>query len=204
MSDSSATDHTIDGLCRRHKSKVVEMLQQLNELRRRCGALEREVETARSQTQHLIESNSAISQRIDAEEQSLLAAAEASDSAHGRIQQLALELRNRQTETRAARTRLEEDEAQIDVLREVYKQARGRHDRLRIDAAVQFRPMVVDRAQNTDKRRKLADGEAQAPGRHSTSEVAPFDDSVSLVRAAPEVCEVDDDTASLILSLNKY
>jgi chromosome segregation ATPase len=196
MSDS------IDGLCPRHKSKVVEMLQQLNELRRRCRALEREGETARSQTQHLVESNSAITRQIEAEEQSLLAEAQASDAVHARIQQLAVELRNREIETRTIRARLEVGEAQLDTLKEVYAQARRRHGRLRIDAAVQFRPTVVDRAQNTETT-PVSDSDTQAPGRDSNSEVVPFEGSVSFVRA-PMVCELDDDTTSIILLLNKH
>jgi chromosome segregation ATPase len=203
MSGAPANDRTLDGLCLRHKLKVVELLQQLNKLRRRCCELERDVENAHSHTRHLVESNSTISQHIEAEEQSLLAAAQASDSAHTRIHQLALELRNHQTETRMMRTRLEEDEAQMEVLREAYTQAKRRHSRVHIDAAVQFRPTVVDRAENTHKRRQFADSAAQAPGRDSNSEVAPFEDSTSLVRAAGEVHEVDDGTTSLILLLNK-
>jgi hypothetical protein len=121
-----------------------------------------------------------------------LAAARASDSAHARIQRLALELRNRDAEATTLRARLDADDAQVDILRELDAQTRRRHDRLHIDVAVQVAPAVVDRAQNTDS-------EPRAPGGNSSSDVRPFEDSASLGAAE----EVDDGTTSLILMLNK-
>jgi chromosome segregation ATPase len=204
MEDDSLPDaHTIDNLCPRHKAKVVEMLRQLNELSKRCGFLEAEFERVNGETQHLIDTNSAIAEKVTAEELGLREATRISESAQSQIQQLSLDFQNQQTETNRLRLMVADEETGVQSLRESCRLMRRKYVRICVDTGVSCRLKFVDRAENTDyNRRNHANKEVQVPNRDSQSEIYPFDDDSDMPLRGP-ACEVDDDTSSLILMLNK-
>jgi hypothetical protein len=202
--DSLSAAHTIDNLCPKHKAKVVEMLRQLNELSKRCSFLEAQFERANAETQYLIDTNSTIAEKITTEELGLLEATKISEFAQSQIVQLSLEFRNQHSETGKLRLMVEDEELAVQSLRESYRLMRRKYDRVFVDTGVNCRNKFVDRAENTDDIRwKHADTEVQVPNRDSQSEIYPFDDD-SEMPLQETAYEVDDDTSSLILMLNKY
>jgi hypothetical protein len=202
--DSLPGAHTIDNLCPKHKAKVMELLRQLNELSKRCGLLEAQFERANAESQRLIDANSAIAEKITAEELGLLEATRISESAQSEIEQLSIEFQNQQSETNRLRLTVADEEDGVESLRKSYRQMRRKYDRMFVDTGVNCRPKFADHAENTDdSRRPHADKEVQVPSRDSQSEIFPFDDDSEMpLRGAAAACEVDDETSSLILMLN--
>jgi ribosomal protein S13 len=203
--EEESVAHTIDNLCPKHKAKVMGMLRQLNELSKRCGLLEAQFERVNAETQHLIGAHSAIAEKITAEELGLVEATRISEAAQCQIERLSLEYQSQQSETNRLRLMVADEEDRVPSLRESYRAMRRKYDRMYVDTGVNCGAKYVDRAESTDYNgRNHANKEVQVPIRDSQSEIYPFDDDSEMALWRPAAAfEVDDDTSSLILMLNK-
>jgi chromosome segregation ATPase len=192
----SMTDHTIDHLCPAHKAKVVELLKQLNELRKRCGFLESQIEAADAEEDRLERIHAGIGDKIEAEKQRLAEATSVAAAADDQIDRLAHEYEQIQSESGVLRFKIDESEQEVALLTSTYKQLRLKYDRVYADTGETIRATTIDHESQTGARHHLH-AESQAPSRETCSEI--FPDDVAFTWPSGEL---DAETNSLILWLN--
>ena len=68
--------HTLDNLCKSDKEKLMEMIKQLNEVQKRCNALEIELENLQQENQRLNGREDVMKSQLEAMENKLFDAVE--------------------------------------------------------------------------------------------------------------------------------
>ena len=201
MSGESGDGHTIDNLCKRDKEKVVEILRQLNELRKRCTILESQIESATQEEQRFLKREAAINGQIDSTETKLIEATELSRSTREQINRLTLQLQDSDAENQMLAEKINGSEHDAETLREQLRQMRVKYNRILVDTSIACSAETVDLATNTEERRSLATTQTQVLNRDLSD--AMFDDT-DLPPGWGIFCEdADDDVSSLITLLNK-
>jgi chromosome segregation ATPase len=193
----------IDYLCPVHKAKVVELLKQLNEIRKRCGILESEIDAAGTGEQKLTQINADMAHKIEAEELRLLEATQISALARDQIESLTSEYERKETEWARLKRKVNETRHEVTTLNESYSQLRTKYDRLYQDTGETFHADTIDIGNQTEERR-FADKECEAPPPESRSEVFVFEDPFDTPIWRSVTDQLDDETHSLILMLNNH
>ena len=86
----SSLPHTLDNLCKSDKEKVVEMLKQLNELKKRCNTLEQELDTSHNENLRLIGREEIMKKQLESMEIKLFDSVELSKKSQAQVEQLTI------------------------------------------------------------------------------------------------------------------
>ena len=144
-----AVPHTIDNLCKKDKSQVIEMLKQLNELKKRCASLETEIESQTLENQRISGRDDVLAQQLDATESKLFEFVELSKDAQSKIESLTLNLQKIQSDNNLIKTRISESESEVELLRETYRQLQLKHDHVLVETGVLSRFPTKEIGTNT-------------------------------------------------------
>ena len=198
---SESEAHTIDNLCKRDKEKVVEILRQLNELRKRCTILESQIESVTQEEQRFLKREAMITGQIESTENKLIEATELSRTTRESINQVSLELQDSEAENRTLEEKISGSEADMETLKEQLRQMRVKYNRILVDTSVVCTPETADVETNCEDKRVLCSAQTQVLNRDLSE--AMFDDT-ELPPGWGIFCEdADDDVTSLITLLNK-
>jgi regulator of replication initiation timing len=141
--------HTLDNLTKKEKEKVFDMLKQLNELKKRCAALEQEGESTELEHQRLVGREELMSRQLDSTQAKLLEAVECAKESQVQVDGLAQRLQQSGDERRRLDAALRECAAEAQALRGEMAQLKARRDRITVTAATQARIILSDQASNT-------------------------------------------------------
>jgi uncharacterized phage infection (PIP) family protein YhgE len=150
MASTSSLPHTLDNLCRQEKDKVQEMLRQLNELRKRCTSLEREIESKRSENQRLTGREDILTSQLEAVQSKLLSVVEISKDAQGQVEQLSLKLQKTETKKKTLQAEYRESQIEAQRLQEKMAELQSKHLRTTISIGLQCGAPTCDRSSNTE------------------------------------------------------
>jgi chromosome segregation ATPase len=199
----SMTDHTIDQLCPAHKSKVVELLKQLNELRKRCGILEGQIEAADLEDDRIGRMHAAINEKIDAEKHRLAEATSVATAAREQIDNLTSRQQRIETESAMLLLKTDESEQEVTLLGAKYQELRLKYDRVYADTGDFIHATSFDRESQTEFQH-YSHIESQAPPPETRSEIFLGDDAFTSQAWPALTDELDAETNSLILMLNNH
>jgi hypothetical protein len=138
--------HTLDNLCQREKEKVLEMLKQLNKMKKRCAALEQSLESRRLENQRLSGREEVISRELESAQARLIETVESSKAAQVQVEELSLQLQQSESDRRVATARVRESQAEIQALTDAVRRARMKRDRLMAVTWTQARPAACEKA----------------------------------------------------------
>lgn len=147
---TSALPHTLDNLCKREKDKVVDMLKQLSDLKKRCAALEQELDGKQLENQRLAGREEVLSKQLETAQGKLLEAIGLSKESQAQIEQLTLRLQKSEAEKKALGSRTRESQAESSAMKERIREMRARHERIMVTASVQTRIVTCSVHCNTD------------------------------------------------------
>ena len=116
--------HTLDNLCKKEKDKVVDMLKQLNELKKRCASLEKELNDKQLENQRLTGQTEGMSQQLDATQAKLIEYIELSKESQTQIEQLSLKLQKSESEKKVLTARYRDCQAEVSSLKDQIRQLR--------------------------------------------------------------------------------
>jgi chromosome segregation ATPase len=197
------SEHTIDHLCPPHKRKVVELLKQLLELRKRCSILENELEAAGTEENRLNQISANLTHQIEAEEVRLLEATRLSAAAREQLQKLTADYERESKQAVLLRVKASESRDEVAALNTTYQQLRVKYDKHYRDTGETFRAETAE-VETQTKERHFANQECEAPPPETRSEMFFFEDRVSTPLHLSLTDELDDETHSLILMLNTH
>ena len=208
----SALPHTLDNLCKDDKDKVVEMLRQVNELKKRCSSLEEDLANRTIENERLSGREEVIARQLEATRSKLYETVEESKNSQTQIESLSQKLQEADAEKKLINTELEDAEAEVRKYREIMNDVRMKYEKIQVTTAVQCRPPTLDENVNTiDTALDLTTSAAQTISLPKTNvipstrvcEVTPFH-VTSPVRndTTTYVSEVDRELDELISLLN--
>lgn len=149
MSAPSSLPHTLDNLCKADKDKLMEMIKQLNEVKKRCNALEQEVDSLQSENQRLTGREDVMKSQLESMETKLFDAVEISKASQSRVEALTTGLQKSEAGRKSARARYREAQAEISSLRDTIREMKLKHERIHIDTSIQTNFSRANRATNT-------------------------------------------------------
>lgn len=199
---STNSQHTIDNLCKRDKSYVVETLKELNEFRKRCTILEGQIAAVDAEQNRLLTLDATLMKQIELTEEKMLEATAISSAAHGSIAQLTIDLQNSETENEHLKSRLLETESDIVTAKEVLRQLQVRYDKIVVDTSVMCVQGQNHIETNTEQIIPKADAQSQVLSRDSGPLI---DDATDLPAGWGSIADDADEDVSLLISLlNKH
>lgn len=198
MSSSNILPHTLDNLCKADKDKLVEMIKQLSEMKKRCAALEHELENKKTESERLLAREGILKAQIESTENKLYDAVEISKGSQARVEQLTSELQRSEAGRKSARARYRESQAEITQLRDAIRELKLRHERILVDTSVQTRVNICSRGINTDDYYQKSDRSIQT-GRPSVALA-----SSSIHRSPYNVSNTNSNTYSRAEYLESY
>ena len=180
--------HTIDNLCKSEKAKVVEMMKQLSELRKRSVSLQAEIDAQILVNQKLEGSGDVMTQQLAQSEQKLFDAIQLSKNEDYQIDRLTQQLQKTQSERNRAQAKHIQSSAEVEALREEYRQLKLKYDHVLVDTSSQCISKTNDMSVNTDDLKE-----------NCTSITC---DSIQMNSGSETGSQIDDDTITLIKMLN--
>ena len=141
--------HTLDNLCAADKEKVVEMLKQMNELKKRCATLEQDLTNRQVENERLSGREEVITRQLESTQTKLYDAMEQSKNSQTQIEQLTQKLQKSEAENKAIKARVRDSEAEAQRLRETANEMRLLTEKMTITTAVQCKPATIDKNLNT-------------------------------------------------------
>lgn len=150
MSAQKEIPHTIDNLCKKDKGQVIEMLKQLNELKKRCSNLESAIDEKNHENQRINGRNEVLSQQLESIEAKLFESVELSKDAQSKIEILTTNLQNIESDNNLFKSRIRDSEAEVQNLRKSYHELNLKYDRILVDTSVLCGNTTVEQATSTD------------------------------------------------------
>jgi hypothetical protein len=208
----AALPHTLDNLCQRDKDKVMAMLKQLNEMKKRCTGLEQALESRHMDNQRLAGRDEVMSHSLEAAHARLIDVVESSKTSQVQIEDLSLRLQRSESDRKATDARVRDAQAEAQALRDAVGRARAKRGRSAVTTSTQARPPTCERAVNTaDSALGRRDAAAQAPDApKAPADPAPAARQPPCDRGPPDAdppnrpAESDDELAQLISYLNPF
>jgi chromosome segregation ATPase len=212
----SAHPHTLDNLCQSDKDKVVEMLKQLNEMKKRCTGLEQDLESRQLENERLTGRDDVMSHSLEATHARLIDVIESSKASQVQIESLSLRLQQSDAERKAVEARVRDSQSEVCALRDAVRRARAKRDRSAVTTSTQARPLTSEKAVNTAEtalgRRDAAAQAAPEPPPPTVAVAVPVAEPAPAVSnprrdVAPPTdarTESDDELAQLISYLNPF
>lgn len=160
----SGLPHTLDNLCKKEKDKVFDMLKQLSELKKRCSALEKELNEKQLENQHLSGQTESLKHQYEAVQSKLIEYIELSNESRTKIDQYSLKLQRSESDKKNLAARYRDSQAEVTSLRDQIRQLRLKHDHIYANASVSCRIITCDKSSNTfDTSLNLRDQAVQYP-----------------------------------------
>ncbi|OHT08104.1 tropomyosin [Tritrichomonas foetus] len=228
----SGLPHTLDNLCKKEKDKVIDMLKQLNELKKRCATLEKDLSEKQLENQRLTGQTEGMSHQLEATQAKLIEYIELSKESQAQIEQLSLKLQRADADKKVLSARYRDSQAEVSSLRDQIRQMRMKHERVHVNAGITCKIVTCDKSSNTiDTALNLRDQAVQfpiestfievlqpsVPNQMATSQMfqsmsvsnnSPYRDSSRSIENIPEYSnlqtETDDDLTKLICILNDF
>jgi chromosome segregation ATPase len=141
--------HILDNLTKKEKEKVFDMLKQLNELKKRCTALEQDIETTGLEHQRLVGREELMSRQLESTQAKLLEAVECAKESQVQIDSLTQKIQKSEDERERLDATFRECVSELNTLREAMQQFKMRRDRITVTAATQARIILCDQTCNT-------------------------------------------------------
>ena len=142
--------HTLDNLSKKEKDRVVDMLKQLNELKKKCTGLEQQLESKQLENERLSGREEVMRKQLEATESKLLEAIQLSKESQNEIEQLSLKVQKSESEKKQLNTRLRDAHAETQSLKDAIREIRLKHEKVLVSAAVQCKIITCDRSSNTE------------------------------------------------------
>lgn len=160
----SGLPHTLDNLYKKEKDKVLDMLKQLSELKKRCSALEKELNEKQLENQRLSGQTESMTHQLEAVQSKLIEYIELSKESQTQIEQLSMKLQRSDADKKILAARYRDSQAEITSLRDQIRQLRLKHEHIHADASVICRIITCDKSTNTfDTSLNLRDQAIQYP-----------------------------------------
>ncbi|OHT05867.1 tropomyosin [Tritrichomonas foetus] len=197
------SNHTIDNLCKRDKNKVIELLKQLNELRKRCAFLESNIESQVLENQRVEGRNEMIAKQIEATEMKFSEASDLAADTPSKLEGLTLNIQATETESSNLRMKIEDSEKEIKILQDELTILKDKYGHIYLDASVSCVAKCHNMCLNTEDLQNYENKELQIPEKEKEMEFL-YDDSNSHI---PDVHSAyydqpDDEISNLIVLLN--
>jgi chromosome segregation ATPase len=223
----AAVRHTLDNLCQKEKDKVLELLRQLNEFKKRCAALEQEIESKTRDNTRLLGRDEVTAHELEATQTRLIEAIEVWKQAQLQIENLSLRLQTAESHRKAISARLRDSEADVEVMREKMRRSQQKYDRRMVSTSTQTRPLLDHKESNTvssaldlretavqmgddpmPRQSEVMPTEPEPPQQHCTEEVQqqPTQSTDASLPSGPtsHVSAPDDELFRLISILNPF
>jgi hypothetical protein len=142
--------HTLDNLCSPEKEKVVDMLKQLSELKKRCTVLEETLEGKQRENEKNGGREEVLARQLDSIQGKLLETVESSGELQQQIEGMSLKLQKAQSEGRALSLRLQDSQAEAKSLRDNIREIEAVHNRVLVATGTQVTIIHCGRSCNTD------------------------------------------------------
>lgn len=156
--------HTLDNLCKKDKDKVVEMLRQLNELKKRCTALEQELDEKRLDNQRLEGRDDVMTQQLEAIQSKLIESVQVSKDSQNQIEQLTSKLQKSESDKKLLQARLKDAQTESMSLHDQIRLLQQKHECLHANVGINCRIVTCDKMVNTeDTALNLMNAAVQAP-----------------------------------------
>lgn len=126
------------------------MLRQLNELKKRCNALEQQLEAKQLENERLAGRDEVMTKQLEATQAKLVEAIELSKDSQTQIEQLSLKLQKSEAEKKALTARMKDAQAESQSLKENVRKMRMKHEKIMVTASVQCRIVTCDKSCNTE------------------------------------------------------
>lgn len=160
----SGLPHTLDNLCKKEKDKVFDMLKQLSELKKRCTALEKELNEKQLENQRLSGQTESMTHQLEAVQSKLIEYIELSKGSQSQIEQLSIKLQRSDADKKTLAARYRDSQAEVTSLRDQIRQLRLKHEHIYANASVNCRIITCDKGTNTfDTSLSLRDQAVQYP-----------------------------------------
>lgn len=142
--------HTLDNLNKKEKDKVVDMLKQLNELKKRCTSLEQQLESKQMENERLAGREDVMTKQLEATEAKLFEAIELSKESQTEFEQLSLKLQKSEAVKKSLNGRLRNTMSEIQTLKEGIRSMKLKHEKVLVNSSVQCRIITCDKSSNTE------------------------------------------------------
>lgn len=160
----STLPHTLDNLCKKEKDKVLDMLKQLSELKKRCSSLEKELNEKQLENQRLSGQTETLTHQLETTQTKLYEYIELSKESQSQIEQLSLKLQKSEADRKVLSARYRDSQAEVTSLKDQIRQMKMKHERIYANASVTCRIITCDRSSNTfDSSLNLRDEATQYP-----------------------------------------
>lgn len=202
--DQEANDHTIDNLCKRDKNKMIELLKQLNELKKRCAFLDSSINNQNLENQRVEIKNDVISKQIEDVEHKFNESSNISKEYPKQFEEFTLAIQVSETECANLRAQIEDSESQAAELREVLNILNSKYNRIYKDASVSCFAKCKEKETNTDDvTQNYVDCELQIPERKVEKDFL-YEDFTTNNPIGTYFDAPDDEITSLIAILNQH
>lgn len=138
-SNQDDSTHTIDNLCKKDKNKMIELLKQLNEMKKRCAFLESKINSQNVENQHIEVTNDIISKQIEDVNQKFNELENSTKENPKKLEDLQLKIQATETENSNFKAKIKDCNSEISELTEVLRQLDSKYNRIKIDASVSCR-----------------------------------------------------------------
>lgn len=205
--------HTIDNLNKKDKAKVIEMLKQLNELRKRCACLESQIENQIQENTKLSQRNDMIMHKVESTEAQLFDTINISEDTQSQIEKMTLTLQRVESDVVVIRQKADDAEVERETLQNSLNILRQKYDHIHVDTSVQHQQSLLDKVTNTVCfMENFQDEESQIPERtSSTQRKSTFitDNDNNNIESSTQISfvesfddEADEDINNIIMMLN--
>ena len=216
MSDY-ALPHTLDNLCNEDKKKLIGMIKELNEGKRKCTLLEQQIEGLNELNKQLKNHEISMKKQLEDMESKVFEAVDASKAADNQVQYLTSELQKSEFNRKSARSRYRESQGEITSLKDSIHALKQKYEKTFVDAEIQTKILYCTRTTNTfDTALRLDDADIQCTIEEdalrskpkimsytvSQTTMEPESMTSTTWNESPSYVEPDDDLARLIMSLN--
>lgn len=142
-------ENTLENLNQAEKSKIIEYLKQLKQLKKHCTRLEKEYNEKKLEKINLISQadNSAI--KLEEKQNNLIETVGKSRVIQNEIEKLALNIQNAETEKKIEENRFKQAKRDINEIKEIIETISKLHEKEYIDVSIATKIIMCDRSTNT-------------------------------------------------------
>ncbi|KAK8885154.1 hypothetical protein M9Y10_044283 [Tritrichomonas musculus] len=128
--------HTIDNLCKKDKNKMIELLKQLNELKKRCAFLESSINSQNNENQRIEMKNEFISKQIEEVEQKFNESSDLSKEFPKQLEELTLAIQATEIENSNLKVKIKDSTSEASELNNELQRLSAKYNPIYKDASV--------------------------------------------------------------------
>lgn len=174
------SNHTIDNLCKRDKNKMIELLKQLNELKKRCSFLESNINSQNMENQRIEMKNELIAKQIEEVDQKFNESSSLSKEHPKQLEELQLAIQATEAENSNLRAKIKDSTSEANELNNELQILNLKYNHIYKDASVscQFSKHKEKCINTDDVIENYADKSIQIPERKKEIDFL-YEDSTS-------------------------